>query len=279
MDNKIIVILGMMRSGTSFFANWLNRCGLFLGDEMLPPDTIWNTKGFYEDIRYRQFCYKVEKKNMGFWKKILFRPQSCPNVTDLEMDEANNLINQSLNKQQWGWKVPFTTLLWNNVWYPILKKKNLENNLTVIIVFRHYSDVVESLLRVLFMGINAQEKSFKRTIKLISFRLLKNNHANKFLKEWINYNIEIIKFIELNPTFSNYTVVDISYFLDNSKNIYDNLTKNYGLNLHYINPLEIFEDSIINRKSGIQFTLRKKLVEDANVIYSKIQDYRYIISD
>ena len=49
MESKVVIILGMGRSGTSFTANWLNKCGLYIGESFLAPNYN-NVTGFYEDI-------------------------------------------------------------------------------------------------------------------------------------------------------------------------------------------------------------------------------------
>ena len=47
--NKVLVILGMHRSGTSLVANWLHDCGLHVGDRLL-EGTFANEKGYFEDL-------------------------------------------------------------------------------------------------------------------------------------------------------------------------------------------------------------------------------------
>ncbi|MFA7238508.1 MAG: glycosyltransferase [Sulfuricellaceae bacterium] len=48
--NRLIVVLGMHRSGTSAIARGLKVLGVELGDKIMPPVEGNNAKGFYEDI-------------------------------------------------------------------------------------------------------------------------------------------------------------------------------------------------------------------------------------
>lgn len=50
MKKKLIVVLGMHRSGTSVITRGLQVLGVDLGDNLLPPMVEVNAKGFWEDI-------------------------------------------------------------------------------------------------------------------------------------------------------------------------------------------------------------------------------------
>ena len=58
MYNKVVIILGMHRSGTSVTANWLNLCGLNLGDELYGASKF-NKNGYYEDIEFLELHMKI----------------------------------------------------------------------------------------------------------------------------------------------------------------------------------------------------------------------------
>ena len=51
---KIIVVLGMHRSGTSAITRGLQTLGVNLGSSLIPPDDN-NEKGFFEDIEINSF--------------------------------------------------------------------------------------------------------------------------------------------------------------------------------------------------------------------------------
>lgn len=49
-EQRLIVVLGMHRSGTSAITRALKVMGVELGDRMMPPVEGNNDKGFWEDI-------------------------------------------------------------------------------------------------------------------------------------------------------------------------------------------------------------------------------------
>ena len=53
MASKVVVIVGMHRSGTSLITQWLQRCGLFIGDSLEGPG-VGNVQGHFEDIDFLQ---------------------------------------------------------------------------------------------------------------------------------------------------------------------------------------------------------------------------------
>lgn len=50
INTKLIVVLGMHRSGTSAISRGLKVMGVELGDRLMPPNEAVNAKGFWEDI-------------------------------------------------------------------------------------------------------------------------------------------------------------------------------------------------------------------------------------
>ena len=59
--SKVLVIAGMHRSGTSLITQWLNRCGLFVGNKLAGPE-IGNTDGLFEDEQFQQLHKQFLKK-------------------------------------------------------------------------------------------------------------------------------------------------------------------------------------------------------------------------
>ena len=49
-NGRLIVVLGMHRSGTSAITRGLQVMGVELGDRMMPPVEGNNSKGFWEDL-------------------------------------------------------------------------------------------------------------------------------------------------------------------------------------------------------------------------------------
>jgi len=54
MATNTLIIAGMHRSGTSLISQWLNRCGLNLGENMIGASS-GNVEGHFEDIDFIAF--------------------------------------------------------------------------------------------------------------------------------------------------------------------------------------------------------------------------------
>ena len=108
MDNKIVAILGMHRSGTSVLANWLQQCGLFIGDDLMQGAT-GNEKGHFEDMDFVRFHESVLKE-----KGLPASGLCMHNVHTLPVEriqEFKNIITRkSSNHKSWAWNDPRTCL-------------------------------------------------------------------------------------------------------------------------------------------------------------------------
>ena len=183
MNQKVIVITGMHRSGTSLVANYLEKCNLNIGKELLNPNSSKATSesfaGHHEDMEFLDFHIDILRRNRKNSSGLLIQNARSlsRNVwkVPLEMNasdhrRAERLIESRSHIDQWGWKDPRTTLFLD-FW-----EKTLEDAY-YILLFRKPLAVVESLIR---RGFNEK---------------LAKNKLN-FLKSWSIYNLEIIKFKE-----------------------------------------------------------------------------------
>lgn len=64
---KIIVVLGMHRSGTSAITRGLQALGIELGNRLLPPIEGINDKGFFEDIEFNAFNIEILEVIKSDW--------------------------------------------------------------------------------------------------------------------------------------------------------------------------------------------------------------------
>src|SRR6202000_2371411 len=51
MQPKVLIIVGMHRSGTSLVTNWLYHCGLHVGEDLLGSNA-GNAEGHFEDMEF-----------------------------------------------------------------------------------------------------------------------------------------------------------------------------------------------------------------------------------
>jgi len=266
MNKRIVVILGMGRSGTSFLANWLHKCGVDMGENLKPADDIMNTEGFYEDMDMNVLLQGIRKKSVSLLDKFLV---NCVKWTfDYNTIRTLGSILQNKDKKKvWGWKEPATTYLWNELWVPILVENNLFSEVLVIGAIRDFEKCVESSMRAAFL---TKRTFFKKT----HFIVFKNRFANRYLKEWIICNLQIIDFIENNKQNNNWLLLDTKYLLDSSAKIHAHLVNEHGLKIQYIDPNRIYNNTIMDRKSNIEYKLDKELMAQAHEIFEKLISLR-----
>lgn len=134
--NRILVIAGMHRSGTSLTAKWLAHCGLHVGDELLHRPTD-NPTGHYEDLSFLQLHATILRDN-GL--DYLVMDTDMLVFEDRHEAAARALIRDRAGQAQWGWKEP-RTALFLDFWKTLLPDMN------VLVVYRHFTAVADSLLR------------------------------------------------------------------------------------------------------------------------------------
>src|SRR3954453_7575771 len=108
MQNKVLVILGMHRSGTSLAAQWLQRCGLHIGDRLVGAGR-GNIEGHFEDRDFldlhRNILISSNLPDTGLVSEF----DSASNNTHLA--EIRKLIGlKNSLYEEWGWKEPRTCL-------------------------------------------------------------------------------------------------------------------------------------------------------------------------
>ncbi len=135
MPNKMIVILGMHRSGTSCLTGSLQKCGLFLGKHH-----TWNPhnkRGNRENADIVGLHDKILLANNGSWdnppSRIKWQPEHIEIAKQILADYSEQTI--------WGFKDP-RTLLTIEGWQHIADEK-----IQYIGIFRHPDAVANSLYK------------------------------------------------------------------------------------------------------------------------------------
>ena len=68
---RLIVVLGMHRSGTSAMTRGLQVMGVDLGDRMMPPVAGNNAKGFWEDIDLNALNIEMlQAFTLSVWREV-----------------------------------------------------------------------------------------------------------------------------------------------------------------------------------------------------------------
>lgn len=173
MNQQVVIISGMHRSGTSLTASIIQKAGVNIGNHLFGSDK-GNLSGHFEDVDFNTFHDKVLKR---FGQTFLVQNSNHlkEDLTSEETDQALALIAQRSDNEMWGWKDPRTSLFLN-FWHNLLPQARY------IFVYRHPLEVTFSLLR--------RGKDFD--IEAL---------ANPFigLQAWQVYNRAILEFYQQHP--------------------------------------------------------------------------------
>lgn len=180
-ENKIVVVLGMHRSGTSYVAAVLHHLGVSMGEQLLDAD--WsNQNGHFEDLDILQInkAILIESNIETYTSSI-----NAVSVSDSLQDKATAIIEQKKSRHQyWGWKDPRTALT-IDFWAPLI------GSFIPVIVYRHYQTVVRSLLKREYHQRFVHIPFYRRFSSLFNrsqYINEGNSRANHFLASWIHHH-------------------------------------------------------------------------------------------
>ena len=141
---KLIVVLGMHRSGTSAATRALKTLGVNLGDHLMPADKDANAKGYWEDLDLYELNNEMLHSINSDWHHI--SPLSRYDINQLVDDYAQramNLLDEKLTSTDiFGFKDPRSAKL-AAFWESVFDKSNFD--IKYLVVIRNPISVAESL--------------------------------------------------------------------------------------------------------------------------------------
>ena len=143
---KLIVVLGMHRSGTSAVMNALTCMGVSLGEELLPPG-VDNPKGFFEDKSFNSLNIEMLEKIGQHWFSLSLVTDDDVNylVSLGYLDKAIELLNEKIsNSHVFGFKDPRVSKLLK-FWKLVFART--ECQVEYVLCLRHPLSVANSLLK------------------------------------------------------------------------------------------------------------------------------------
>ena len=245
MDNNVLVVVGMHRSGTSLLTQWLYKCGLNVGNDLVGPST-GNEDGHFEDTDFfelhRQTLREQELPDNGFIH------HSLDKLTNRQKYKLELLIDKKNSVQhQWGWKDPRTCLF-----LPFYRQ--LIPHAKYIVIWRSYNVVVSSLINRIY-NLDVHEVEIKKGL----FKSLRNNtrrnrfkeslckeHCEDFLKIWITYNEAILNHLKQLSSYSA-LIVEHSALLANNQVIFKHLSNQWNFDLAYYNLQDIYKEKLVSK--------------------------------
>ena len=143
-NSKLVVVLGMHRSGTSAITRGLEVVGVQLGDSLQQAD-IDNPKGFWEDVNFLHINESLLAHMGSTYTRIGLIDSEIPKtreVDDLRL-KAEKLVHEKCDQNAvWGFKDPRTARLLH-FWQPIFESAGCD--VGYVIASRNPISVVESL--------------------------------------------------------------------------------------------------------------------------------------
>lgn len=233
----------MHRSGTSLITNWLNKCGLELGETLMGPGPA-NLEGHYEDMEFLKLHEEILLDNKLPHTGLTDEHHIPVSIYHKEKLKSIIKIKNKLYKQ-WGWKDPRTCLFLDTY-------KELLPDARYLIVIRDYKSVVSSLLLRDVKDIDREYMSHGHINKFIYKQFTRrrilhrffNENAEQYLKVWITYNEEILKSMGTLPQDS-YVVLNYGVLNENDARVCNYLKEHWDLALQYFNFKEVYKEKLI----------------------------------
>lgn len=236
MKNRILVVVGMHRSGTSLTTNWLQKCGLNIGNE-LEGKKFSNPDGHFEDLDFLNLHEEILTSS-----EVPYHGTEDPDefrISKSQEEKIQQLINLKDKSTEWGWKDP-RTCLFLGIYRDLLPEASY------LVIVRPYTEIIDSLVRRKFTPIEKKIKSAKwGKLKLLKYKLtLRRRGLKKEIKYYedavINYYASMIKHLEIigNEKLICFKLEDI-HQLD--EQIIDSLSNNMGFSLKYFPISNIFQ--------------------------------------
>lgn len=238
LNQSVIIITGMHRSGTSLTASLLQSAGLNIGDRLMASNA-GNSKGYFEDLDFVEFHENVLQSqgidNQG-WSK-----ENRIEVQQQYLATAQNLILARKDQAIWGWKDPRTTLFLD-FWCQLIPQAKY------IFLYRSPWEVVDSL--------------FRRGD--IIFR----TNPNFAVEQWCSYNQAILDFYQLYQ--ERCILLEIGNVIRNPQDIIALIKQKFDLELR--SPESLYDPSLYKVDGNIHYrqALITKFFPQALDIYSKL---------
>lgn len=258
MNNKVVLITGMHRSGTSVIAQWLHSCGLKIGDTLLGPG-IGNDDGHFEDadflLLHQQLLLNKSLPDTGLTDKTIDA------LTGAEKESIHNLIvNKNLLHEEWGWKEPRTCLFLDSY-------NKLLPDAFYFVVVRSYNDTVNSLVTREYK-IQEEKIGRKKGLSKIKWKYFKRKtleqmlaqHAENFLRIWVNYYDHLLPHLQIVPDDKKMAVT-CDTLLKDDETVFAELTQQWQLTLDYVPFKNIYKQQRISSVNNIA-----KYISDKNIL-------------
>jgi hypothetical protein len=263
MQNKTLIIAGMHRSGTSLITQWLYRCGLHVGENLLGSG-IGNEDGHYEDLEFYNFQVQA-LINMNLPDSGLIDSPAGPLLASDKEKLKEIIVRRNKAVKEWGWKDPRTCLFLDEY-------RNLLPEAYYLVVFRDWKTTVSSLIsrtykvdykdhEIIKKGLFKEfrkKRTYNKRIKQLCIA-----HATHLVKVWTFYNNEILNCIsEIDK--DKYTVINFGRLLESDKSLFSKLKEDWQFGLDYYAFKDIYKPGLLSKPIDFSHFVDENLIEEAN---------------
>jgi hypothetical protein len=275
MNNKVLIILGMHRSGTSLVAQWLHRCGLHIGTRLVGAGR-GNIEGHFEDRDFLDLHRSILISNNLPDTGLVSEFDTALNNTHLAEIKGLIALKNSLF-EEWGWKEPRTCLFLEQYMHVLPAAK-------YIILLRDYNSVVDSLIRRDFDKTESKFLQKCNFVNRLIWKCYKRRKVNwlfhtrrtaHYLKVWILYNEKLLQHLqEIDPR--DYLLIDVNSLTKQSDMVLGYIKESWSFTLSSIPFLQVYNKSLINNKADIQrFIKDDSLIEKAMQLTAALQKFHF----
>jgi len=273
MQKNPLIIIGMHRSGTSLLAQWLYRCGLHIGEELMAANGA-NEQGYFEDMDFvhlhEDLLTSVALPDSGLTDKDTPELSAFNKSAIIRLLERKDTVSVP-----WGWKDPRTCLF-----LPVYRQ--LVPHAKYLLIYRDFRFCVYSLIKRMLRDEKATYlKSGKRNAALRwkwykrarIARMLFEKYTEDYLKIWIHYNNLLLAHAEaLGREYC--PVVNYLSLLSIDKKVFDFMTSRWNYQLSYIPFREVYSDKLMSKQAVIDPYIKdKSLIAAAESLESQLQAY------
>ena len=259
MNSKVLIIVGMHRSGTSVVTQWLYRCGLFVGNDLVGP-AIGNVQGHFEDADFLRLHQKFLKKR-NFPESGLVYKKSIE-LSELEKMELKGIIaSKSRKHEEWGWKEPRTSLFLDGY-------AELIPNAFYVFVVRDFNATINSLVTRQFKmeRKKIQEKKGLHRLKWILFKRksldkMFQKETNRYLKIWIHYYEQILQHIQ-SVSNEQFIIVNYAQLNSNDEDFFSKLKNDWKFSLNYFPFKNVYQQDLLSEVRDVKKYIKNAALEN-----------------
>jgi hypothetical protein len=147
LRERVVLVIGMHRSGTSAITRAVAALGIALGDDLMPPVAGNNDKGFWEDREFSAINDELLATSGLNWDSLVgpeLESFQSPRFEALRARAARLLAERSARFGVYGFKDPRTARLLG-FWLPLIAERGVKPDL--VFAIRNPRSVARSLQR------------------------------------------------------------------------------------------------------------------------------------